>query len=121
MLAFGLALVPLKAIFVAAAAVRARETREMQDLVNLPSNRQVAILSRIASGLLLIAFAAMLLLFVLGFVVSSGAERSAIFVILRTGGFKYWLVWHLGFFTLLSGVLGLCVAWAWDALRMSRG
>ena len=121
MLAFGLALVPIKAIFVAVAGVRARESLDMQDLVNLPSNRRVAVTSRVASGLLLTALAAMLLFFVLGYFLSSGSERSAIFVILRTGGFKYWLVWHLEFFTLLSGVLGLCAAWAWDALRMIRG
>jgi hypothetical protein len=63
----------------------------------------------------------MLLFLVLGLVLSSGSERSAIFVILETGGFRYWLVWHLAFLTLLSGVLGLCAAWAWDALRMIRG
>jgi hypothetical protein len=118
LLALGLALVPIKAILVAIAAAHARETRDMKDFVNIPSNQRVSIPSRIASGLFLASLVALLAFFVLGHIFSSGSERSAIFIIMREGGVKYWLVWHAGLLTLLSGVLGLCAFWAWDALQV---
>lgn len=117
LLVLGFVLVAVKAALVAMAASRARRSRDVKDFVHLPSDSSATVASRIASGVLLALFATMLVFFVLGFVLNSGSERSAIFIMMRVGGFKYWLVWHAGFFTLLSGVLGLFAFWVWDALQ----
>lgn len=117
LLVLGFVLVPVKAVLVAIAASRARRLRDVKDFVHLPSDSSAAVASRIASGVLLALFATMLVFFVPGFVLNSGSERSAIFIMMRAGGFKHWLVWHAGFFTLVSGVLGLFAFWVWDALQ----
>lgn len=119
-LILGFAFIPLKAILVAVATSHARETPDMQEILRLPSHSTAPVTSRIASGIFLALLATLLAFFVLGYLLNSGSERSAIFIMMRNGGIKYWLVWHAGIFTLLSGVLGLFGFWVWDALQVTK-